>query len=318
MGFTLVVEELIKAKKPVVGHNMIYDIIYLYNQFIGDLPLTYIEFIQEWYSRFPSVYDNKVLSSAAEYFGRTDLGKVYEKCTNDERIKNAGCKIVFDVENGFKNYEGSELLSHYHEAAYDAFMTGLCFANILKFKEFDKGKPQPKSAAAKEEEKKQEADPNHMTVVTTSSGATAAPTPSKLNFEHIFATKHFNRVMLNTYTMEFYNLNPSTQEDLLSGDKDFSKIVWVQMQESASTSEQVTADRLAQLFDDYGDFNIFKDSQSTFFMEFYYLEEGVVPTQTVDEFIRLVNQDEVAKKLGVKAVVPYKDANKFKAHNRLE
>ena len=31
IGFTLVVEELIKSKKPIVGHNMIYDIIYLYN-----------------------------------------------------------------------------------------------------------------------------------------------------------------------------------------------------------------------------------------------------------------------------------------------
>lgn len=69
-----------------------------------------------------------MLSSAAEYFGRTDLGKVYEKCLNDERIKAAGAKIVFDLERDFKNYEGSELLSHYHEAAYDAYMTGVCFA----------------------------------------------------------------------------------------------------------------------------------------------------------------------------------------------
>jgi hypothetical protein len=31
MGFSLVVEELIKARKSFIGHNMIYDIIYLYN-----------------------------------------------------------------------------------------------------------------------------------------------------------------------------------------------------------------------------------------------------------------------------------------------
>lgn len=45
MGFALVVEELVNAKKPIIGHNMIYDIIYLYNQFIDDLPETYLEFI---------------------------------------------------------------------------------------------------------------------------------------------------------------------------------------------------------------------------------------------------------------------------------
>jgi poly(A)-specific ribonuclease len=42
MGFALVVEELIKAKKPLIGHNLMYDIIYLYRQFIADLPPTYV------------------------------------------------------------------------------------------------------------------------------------------------------------------------------------------------------------------------------------------------------------------------------------
>lgn len=46
-------------------------------------------------------------------------------------------RIEFDLENGFGNYEGSGLLSHYHEAAYDAYMTGYAFATILKFKEGD-------------------------------------------------------------------------------------------------------------------------------------------------------------------------------------
>lgn len=47
MGFSLVVEELINAKKPIVGHNMIYDIGYLYNQFIEPFPEEYSEFIQK-------------------------------------------------------------------------------------------------------------------------------------------------------------------------------------------------------------------------------------------------------------------------------
>lgn len=63
MGFSLIVEELINAKKPIIGHNMIYDIIYLYNQFIGNLPETYSEFIEEWHKLFPSVFDTKVLSN---------------------------------------------------------------------------------------------------------------------------------------------------------------------------------------------------------------------------------------------------------------
>jgi poly(A)-specific ribonuclease len=49
MGFSAVIESLIAAKKPIVGHNMIYDIIYLYNQFIDDLPDTYNEFTHKWH-----------------------------------------------------------------------------------------------------------------------------------------------------------------------------------------------------------------------------------------------------------------------------
>ena len=47
MGFSLVVEMLIKHKKPVIGHNMIYDVLYLYTQFIDELPDTYLEFINK-------------------------------------------------------------------------------------------------------------------------------------------------------------------------------------------------------------------------------------------------------------------------------
>lgn len=141
MGFAAVVQILIDAKKPIIGHNMIYDIIYLYNQFIDDLPTTYLEFISKWHSLFPYVYDNKVLCSQAEYFGRTDLGYIYEKCTTNDRLLTCGMKIAFDLDKGFGNYEGSALLSHYHEAAYDAYMTGFAFAHCLKFKEFDQGPP---------------------------------------------------------------------------------------------------------------------------------------------------------------------------------
>lgn len=50
------------------------------------------------------------------------------------------------MENGFTNYEGTQLLSHYHEAAYDGYMTGVAFGHVLKVKEIDNSK-----SAAKEE-----------------------------------------------------------------------------------------------------------------------------------------------------------------------
>lgn len=69
MGFTLVVEMIIVANQinqdqpiPIIGHNMMYDIIYLYNQCIGPLPDSYDEFVKEWHQRFPVTVDTKLLA----------------------------------------------------------------------------------------------------------------------------------------------------------------------------------------------------------------------------------------------------------------
>ena len=114
--------------------------------------------------------------------------------------------------------------------------------------------------------------------------------------------------------MEFYNLDPNKQGEEDGAEKDYSKIVWVQMDESIDE----TADKLAKRMNEFGDFNVFKDSQSTFFMEFYFIEPDVVPSQSIEQLIELILRPDVSKRLGIKAVVPYNEATKFKAHNRLE
>ena len=136
MGFSLVIQAMIEAKKPVIGHNCMYDWIYVYNQFIGPLPETYLQFAQEWNSRFPFTYDTKVLAYNSKAFYNTSLGQVYEKCTEDDKFKS-NLRWNFDTKNHCSNYAGQALLSHYHEAAYDAHMTGIIFMHILKHKEID-------------------------------------------------------------------------------------------------------------------------------------------------------------------------------------
>jgi poly(A)-specific ribonuclease len=136
MGFSLVIEEIINAKKPLIGHNCIYDWLYVYNQFVDKLPETYDEFIKSWNKIFPFTYDNKVLAFNSKAFFKTSLGEVFDKCTSDDKFKH-NLKFKFDLKNGCSNYEGTAMLSHYHEAAYDAHMTGVAFAHILKLKEIE-------------------------------------------------------------------------------------------------------------------------------------------------------------------------------------
>lgn len=106
---------------------------------MAPLPDTYAEFINDWNEKFPCTFDNKVLAFNSKIFYKTSLGDLYEKCTKEDKFKN-NLKFEFDLKNGFGNYEGTAALSHYHEAAYDAYMTGLIFANCIKFKEIDEAK----------------------------------------------------------------------------------------------------------------------------------------------------------------------------------
>lgn len=136
MGFSLVIKAMIEAKKPLVGHNCMYDWLYVYNQFIDKLPDTYEEFITQWSSRFPQTFDTKVLATNSKTFFKTTLGEVYGKCTDDVKFKG-NIKYSFDSKNECTNYEGTGLLSHYHEAAYDAHMTAVAFIHIIKYKELE-------------------------------------------------------------------------------------------------------------------------------------------------------------------------------------
>ena len=67
MGFTLVIEEMINSKKPLVGHNCIYDMCFLYDQFIAPLPNTFNEFSKNWRENFSAIYDSKYI--ACQYVG---------------------------------------------------------------------------------------------------------------------------------------------------------------------------------------------------------------------------------------------------------
>jgi len=61
-GITLILEAIIKSKKTIVGHNCYYDLVFLYNSFIGELP-NYTKFKSSIKSYFNSLYDTKYIAN---------------------------------------------------------------------------------------------------------------------------------------------------------------------------------------------------------------------------------------------------------------
>lgn len=90
LGFSQVVEALIQAGKPVIGHNAIYDLAFIYHQFYAELPETYAEFAHKTSSLlFPKFFDTKVLSLYVGKLGKSDLQTLYNKATQDKKLNNS-------------------------------------------------------------------------------------------------------------------------------------------------------------------------------------------------------------------------------------
>ena len=287
---------------------MIYDIIYMYNQFIGKLPDSYAEFSREWYKLFPLTMDTKVLSYQADYFGKTILGKVFEKCQNDKRLKEI-IDFKFDEKNGFGNYVGTELLSHYHEAAYDAYMTGYAFAKVLKYKEIDelyhkKKMMGGKKGKQKEGEDKNQVDPDGLK-------------DTEINFEHHFYQCFKNQVMMNQFDdCACYNMNPEKGKSVYQKLEDKQKeVIWLKFREDYPTAE-MSAETLSTFFSKFGDFNVFKDSKKSVILQFYYIDKTFIEHKSIQGIIEHLTTHK--NEFHISEVCTYDQARKFVAHNHLE
>lgn len=125
MGVSLVVAALIRSRKPIVGHNFIYDLGFLYHQFIDLLPPTYPLFKAKVHENFPTIYDTKVLARAhCSVYTQFSLEHVLKKSIELNKNK---VKFVFPPE--FRNLED---VKEGHNAGFDAFCTGKAFTIMAK------------------------------------------------------------------------------------------------------------------------------------------------------------------------------------------
>lgn len=128
LGFSRLIELIIQHKKPMVGHNCLFDVMYFYQNFIADLPDTLEEFIHNFSFYFPQLYDTKAMAETLNLFQRTDLQTMSMKCVTDKRWRNY-LEFEQDLAHGFRKYAGKVAL---HEAGYDSYITGIAFASMVK------------------------------------------------------------------------------------------------------------------------------------------------------------------------------------------
>lgn len=59
VGFSNVFQTLVEAKKPLVGHNMFFDLLFMYHHFYKPLPKSLDHFKRDIMKLFPKIFDTK-------------------------------------------------------------------------------------------------------------------------------------------------------------------------------------------------------------------------------------------------------------------
>lgn len=129
VGFSTVVKMLSQSGKLIVGHNMMLDLMHLIHQFCCPLPDDVDGFKATVQALYPRIVDTKVMATTQPFRDQlpsTVLGDLV-KHLSVSPFK----KPIVQLDEEFTRYnDGTESL---HEAAYDAYITGLSFVSMANY-----------------------------------------------------------------------------------------------------------------------------------------------------------------------------------------
>nr|XP_033323389.1 pre-piRNA 3'-exonuclease trimmer-like isoform X1 [Megalopta genalis] len=131
IGFSKIFKLLTSSKKPIIGHNILLDLMLMHQQFYKPLPKYYSEFKTNIHSLFPQLYDTKFLSSE---FKKRISGDVNWKISSLRAIYeylklNKGKSLALNSPH-IKMHNISEDKEAYHTAGWDAYLAGYIFIKM--------------------------------------------------------------------------------------------------------------------------------------------------------------------------------------------
>ncbi|KAJ2358893.1 hypothetical protein IWW50_003083 [Coemansia erecta] len=124
-GFTAVIDLLSSARKPVVGHNMLLDVLHAYSKFVADLPPARADVERTIAGFLPVLIDTKhIIESTPAVKARYGTSSLDEIAPALEREATVAIRF---------HPRFTRNVSHnMHEAGFDAYMTGATFIRLLK------------------------------------------------------------------------------------------------------------------------------------------------------------------------------------------
>uniref|UniRef100_K3W8L8 Uncharacterized protein n=1 Tax=Globisporangium ultimum (strain ATCC 200006 / CBS 805.95 / DAOM BR144) TaxID=431595 RepID=K3W8L8_GLOUD len=148
IGFTEVMDLLVTSKKPLVGHNLLLDLMQCFEKFHQPLPSRCAEFLHEMHSWLcgeaggGGIFDTKemvtrameTVDTFANHLQHTALETVFETLSKspfhgaDIRIQSASEQSTASASSSPVKNPKQRVQAH--QAGYDAFMTGFVFLRV--------------------------------------------------------------------------------------------------------------------------------------------------------------------------------------------
>ncbi|XP_014282697.1 pre-piRNA 3'-exonuclease trimmer [Halyomorpha halys] len=131
LGFTKVFNLLASSKKPLVGHNLYFDLLIMYHQFYEDLPANYFKYKENLNRLFPCIFDTKFLSyqlhrtTKQTLLLKNSLGSLYE-LFQDVDTRYYQPYVQLDP----KSIYSDSVEQKKHDAGWDSYMTGFAFLKL--------------------------------------------------------------------------------------------------------------------------------------------------------------------------------------------
>ena len=149
VGFQRIFSALVDAKRPLVGHALSYDLLFALSHFHGPLPHAYPKLKELVYRLFPSLYDTKFLASSDVFkyvpedpscdgvtrqyrFGSKALGALHKVIADEAAAAKEQGKPTVEVTFAPGHDRYGPDCKAFHEAGYDAYITGCVFAHMAK------------------------------------------------------------------------------------------------------------------------------------------------------------------------------------------
>ena len=121
-GLLRIWRALTASGKPAVGHNCMFDLLFMHTAFAGALPPTLAQWRRSISTALPRLYDTKHLAVADGAYPDTTLAPLAAQ------LMAAHGAPPVEFAQGFDRYVGGERC---HEAGYDAYLTGAALASLL-------------------------------------------------------------------------------------------------------------------------------------------------------------------------------------------